>query len=131
MVRLRKIQVHARVDQGVCVVIGGVDGHYVGSDPNCRSATGPKREEIGRGYAGCRTSIRNIVKRDISGRDRVNNLKGCIAAIAGHIEGTTITGAQGSQVAAAERGIGNCYAMVDRRAVVGNSLDVGEKEKLA
>src|SRR5260370_39466630 len=47
------------------------------------------------------------------------------------MESPAITRAQGPQISTAERCIGNCYAMVDRRAVVVNSLDVAEEEKLA
>src|SRR6266851_8808114 len=132
MVRLRKIQVHARVDQGVGVVVGGVDGHYVGSDPNRCSATGPKREEIGRSYAGGRTTSasRNVVIRNRVMRNRVVNLEGCVGTDSG-TKRETVARAQRAQVAAAKQSVGNCYAMVDRLAMVGNSLDVAEEEKLA
>src|SRR5438552_18511312 len=107
MVSLRKIQVHARVNQGGCAVVGGVDGYYVCSDPRCCSAIGPKRQDSCGSRAGRGTSIRNIVKWDISRRDRVVNLEGCIAAITGDIKCASITSAQSSQISAAEQGIGN------------------------
>src|SRR5260370_40452327 len=105
MVRLRKIQIHARVNQGVGVVVGGVDGHYVGSDPHWCSATGPKRGEIGRDYTGCGRGVRNVVKWNLVARDafesRFVNLIGRVASDSGAIKGRAVTCAARPQVAAA------------------------------
>ena len=116
-------------------MVGGIDSHHVGSDSNWCSAGGPKREEIGRRSAGSRTTragiICNVVKWDGISRIGIDNLLASASgAIPSCIERPTVTGAQCAQISAAKCRIGDGYAVVDRRAVVENSLNVTKEEEL-